>query len=324
MGALGTRCSRLLAARTDASVLRRLRIALALGAGSAKTLGMDAFEGWEDPWEQIRLLADGPRNAALLRFLKENAPGKRLLEVGAAGGLLSCAAARLGAKRVIAVEASPLAEVARELVKRNGLQDIVRVEAADLLELEPDEEVDWAFAELANADPLIEGWVDVMEAAQGWLAPEGRLAPAQLRVRWALVEDSAGEGLGARAEVQALGDGLGLDVGPLLEMLRPAEGYRFLAPKVNCLHERLPVFSLDFGDGEEAPEETRITVPEGIPGATSAALFFEVDYAGQSLSNEAQPGHFGVLVSSFADELRPGETLRVVVDPDDDSMSIER
>ena len=50
-----------------------------------------------DPWEQLRLLSDAPRNALLIELLRRRAPGARVLEVGCGTGLLSCAAAALGA-----------------------------------------------------------------------------------------------------------------------------------------------------------------------------------------------------------------------------------
>lgn len=53
-------------------------------------------------------------------------PGARILDVGAGSGILSIAAALMGAAEVIAVEADELAaEVCAENVARNGVQDVV-------------------------------------------------------------------------------------------------------------------------------------------------------------------------------------------------------
>jgi protein arginine N-methyltransferase 3 len=48
-----------------------------------------------------------------------------VLDVGCGTGILSLFAARGGAKRVIAVDASGIAEKARQIVKENGLDDII-------------------------------------------------------------------------------------------------------------------------------------------------------------------------------------------------------
>jgi len=55
-------------------------------------------------------------------------PGMRVLDVGAGSGILSIAAARLGAGQVTAVEIEPVAaRVCAENVERNGVRDVVRV-----------------------------------------------------------------------------------------------------------------------------------------------------------------------------------------------------
>jgi ribosomal protein L11 methyltransferase len=60
-------------------------------------------------------------------------PGMRVLDVGAGSGILSIAAARLGARQVQAVEIEPVAaSVCQENVSRNDVGDIVRVRAGTL------------------------------------------------------------------------------------------------------------------------------------------------------------------------------------------------
>ena len=86
------------------------------------------LSGFANPWEHIRLLSDSPRNEVLIQLLAKRAPGARVLEVGCGTGLLSCIAAKLGAAEVIGVEPTPLIEVARELVKENGLNQVTLLE----------------------------------------------------------------------------------------------------------------------------------------------------------------------------------------------------
>jgi ribosomal protein L11 methyltransferase len=60
-------------------------------------------------------------------------PGARVLDVGAGSGILSIAAARLGASHVTAVELDPVAaRVCEENVARNGVPDVVEVKAGAL------------------------------------------------------------------------------------------------------------------------------------------------------------------------------------------------
>lgn len=67
-------------------------------------------------------------------------PGSRVLDLGAGSGILAIAAARLGARRVDAVEIDPVAaHVCRDNVARNGIADRVRVHegSADVLPMRP-------------------------------------------------------------------------------------------------------------------------------------------------------------------------------------------
>ncbi len=63
-------------------------------------------------------------------------PGDRVLDLGAGSGILSIAAARLGAAMVDAVEVDPVAaRVCLENVRRNGVGETVRVHEGTLVEL---------------------------------------------------------------------------------------------------------------------------------------------------------------------------------------------
>ena len=92
-----------------------------------------------------------------------------MLEVGCGTGVLSCLAARLGAKRVYAVEPTGLASVARDLAGANGVADRVVVLEGRVEDLDP-RPVDFGFSELLNAFPFQEGVLPAMEAAAAILS----------------------------------------------------------------------------------------------------------------------------------------------------------
>jgi protein arginine N-methyltransferase 3 len=70
-----------------------------------------------------------PRNAALIR-------GKVVMDVGCGSGILSLFAARAGAKKVIAIDASDVAHRAAANVKDNGMDGIVEVVKGKVEELD--------------------------------------------------------------------------------------------------------------------------------------------------------------------------------------------
>ena len=73
--------------------------------------------------------------ALCIRALEELVrPGMTVFDVGTGSGVLAIVAAKLGAKRVEAVDFDPVAvRVARENVRQNGAEDVVRTERSDLL-----------------------------------------------------------------------------------------------------------------------------------------------------------------------------------------------
>ena len=61
-------------------------------------------------------------------------PGMTVFDVGTGSGVLAIVAAKLGAKRVEAVDFDPVAvRIARENVRQNSAEDVVRTERSDLL-----------------------------------------------------------------------------------------------------------------------------------------------------------------------------------------------
>jgi SAM-dependent methyltransferase len=272
-----------------------------------------------DPWEQIRLLADGRRNEALSTLLRRYAKDARVLEVGTGTGLFACAAAKLGAAQVIAVELSDAAEVARELARRNGLEHHVEVVPAMLGELEP-RPVDLAFGELLNADPFVEGVVQTFVEAAAWVVPGGRLAPRRLRVLAAPVRATEGhdESRAAQAQVRALGEVFDLEVGGLCEWLLPPGADPYLTPRAELLGPPVTVFDVALGQDDEPPESTVVSLstPTSAP-ITAVATWFEAELDDDLwIRNRPEaPGHFGLLVHGLA---APLEEPRVRFEVDDD------
>ena len=287
--------------------------------------------GFGNPWEHIRLLSDQPRNQALVDLLGRHAPGARVLEVGCGTGLLSLVAARLGARRVHAVEPTPLVELARELVRHNGLEDRVIVHEGRVQDIDP-HPVDLAFSELLNADPFVEQVVPAMHSAATWLAPGGRLAPRRLRVHVALARasDSAREARNARREVQRLEAQHGLDLAPLLEALKPDEPYKAYATTVVPAGPAVCVWDVALGEVEEVEDFRNVELEVDDPGPVSGALVWfeaELDDA-LTLSNHPdmprEQNHWGQLVCAWSEEVGMGlgKRLPVIVELDGDELEV--
>lgn len=111
-----------------------------------------------------------PSTRLCLRALETEPPSGHVLDLGAGSGILSIAAAKLGADHVEAVEIEPVAaNVCAENVARNGVADRVHVTAGTLDALPPDARFD-----LALANITIRVILEVRQALAAHLKPGAR------------------------------------------------------------------------------------------------------------------------------------------------------
>ncbi|KAK0244548.1 S-adenosyl-L-methionine-dependent methyltransferase [Armillaria nabsnona] len=115
-----------------------------------------------------------------------------VLDVGCGTGILSLFAARGGAKRVYAVDASDIAEKAEKIVKVNGMEDIITVIRGKIEDLTIPEKADIIISEWMGYALLYESMLDsVLSARDRFLRPGGIMAPSQCKMMLGLCD--AGE-----------------------------------------------------------------------------------------------------------------------------------
>ncbi len=132
------------------------------------------------------LLADTRRNRAFHRALVERVrPGQSVLDIGAGSGIWAVVAARLGAKRVVAVEREPVLQpVIERLARENGVGDRVEVLCADARRLSLRREFDVVVSETVGSEAFEEGIVRLMERArERFLRRGGALVPESIALR---------------------------------------------------------------------------------------------------------------------------------------------
>lgn len=128
------------------------------------------------------LLADRVRNAAFHAALKSVIkPGETLVaDIGTGTGFLGFLAAKLGAKRVDMYDEGDIAEVARKLLRHNGLKTCRIAHVHSTAIAEP-EKVDLVVSETLGNYPLEENIVGTLnDARERFLKPGGTLIPAGL------------------------------------------------------------------------------------------------------------------------------------------------
>lgn len=208
------------------------------------------------------MVLDAPRHAAYARALERAlAHGGTVLDIGAGTGLFAMMAARAGATTVYACERDPsVAEGARAVVARNGLQDRVRViaKASTDLVLGEDlpEKVDMLLWDNLANNLVGAGAIPVIEdALRRLVKPGAQIMPARISVEAALAED---KDIGRRR----MGLVEGFDLSPFNALSEPVYTVNCDSKRIELRSEPATIFDIDFRSGgpfaaERASREVR-------------------------------------------------------------------
>lgn len=105
-------------------------------------------------------------------------PDSVVLDIGAGSGILSIFAAQAGAKKVYAVERSPVAQAAKQIILKNGMNDRITVIQGEMEALELPEKVDIIVSEWLGGYGVDENLLPiVIQARDRWLKPSGVMIP---------------------------------------------------------------------------------------------------------------------------------------------------
>lgn len=173
-----------------ASVMDQIQHLMKLGAlapvtADSHAAGIGSDSGRFDSFPvHVRMLSDMARTRAFQDAIRRTVkPGDVVLEIGTGSGILAATAAMAGARHVYAIERSPFARLARQVMEVNGVGDRVTVIEDTSLHVELAERADMLVAELVGNDPLEEDIrAATMDAVTRLLKPGARLLPERMRI----------------------------------------------------------------------------------------------------------------------------------------------
>ena len=165
-----------------APAMNILNVLMEEGALVRRDAGGPPTSGWADPVEHARMLHDDRRTRDYLAAISAAVrPGDVVLDIGTGSGVLAVAAARAGARRVYAVEASDIAEVAARVFAANGVADTVTLVPGWSRQIDLPEPADLLVAEIIGNEPLEEEILETtLDARRRLLKPDARLIPYAL------------------------------------------------------------------------------------------------------------------------------------------------
>lgn len=136
------------------------------------------------------LLVDEVRTTSFLRaLLQQIRPGDVVVDLGTGTGVLSMFAVIAGASRVYAIEHGPMAEVARDIARRNGVDNRVTIINDWSTEATLPELADVLVTETIGNIGFEEGILTwVLDATKRLLKPDGTIVPERISLVAAAVE----------------------------------------------------------------------------------------------------------------------------------------
>lgn len=149
------------------------------------------FQRYGDLELHRRMIGDRARTDAFARALAEVVkPTDAVLDIGTGTGVLAMLSARAGARAVHAVDQADIAEVARALVRANGLEKTVTVHQGLARDLQLPMQFDLIVSEWLGHFALVEGMLDdLCPARDANLKPGGRMMPSEVTLLLAPVDD---------------------------------------------------------------------------------------------------------------------------------------
>eukprot|EP00039_Didymoeca_costata_P012153 m.173908 g.173908 ORF g.173908 m.173908 type:complete len:370 (+) comp15397_c0_seq9:134-1243(+) len=151
------------------------------------------FSAYGYLYNQKEMLEDPDRMSAYFRAITGNTASfkdKVVLDVGTGSGILAIWAAKAGAKKVYAVEATYMAKHAQTLCEANGVGHIVEVIQSAMEDVELPEKVDIIVSEWMGYMLLRESMLDsVLIARDKYLAPGGAMYPSHATMYMAPIFD---------------------------------------------------------------------------------------------------------------------------------------
>lgn len=140
------------------------------------------------------MLKDSVRTKSYMKSIINNPhlfKDKIVLDIGSGTGVLSIFAAKAGAKKVYAIENAGISNVSEEIIRKNGLDGVIKVVKGRVEEIELEvEKVDIIISEWMGYFLLYESMLDcVLFARDKWLRKGGKMFPNKATMYIAAIED---------------------------------------------------------------------------------------------------------------------------------------
>jgi protein arginine N-methyltransferase 1 len=240
---------------------------------------------FDSPGPHTSMLEDRVRTSAFLAALDEVVRSEDVvLDIGTGTGVLAVGAARAGARHVYAIEATPLAREAREVVRANGFEERITIVEGWSTRVSLPERATVVVSEILGSDALEERILPVLaDARRRLLVPDARLIPSEVRVFGlpvAVPDERVASLTFTTANTARWSSWYGLDLAPLAEYSRRLrQRFTTVIDEVRSwtvLSEPVLLAALDLTEVETPRVDVAVSALATSTGAANGAIaFFE-------------------------------------------------
>ncbi|HVQ55948.1 MAG TPA: 50S ribosomal protein L11 methyltransferase, partial [Pyrinomonadaceae bacterium] len=270
------------------------------------------------------MLADGLRNKLLYKAIKQNVNSETsFLDIGAGTGVWAILAAKLGAKRVVAVEIEEcLIPIIYKHAQENGVADRVETVHGNSNDVKLKGRFNVIVSELFGGDALGEGTVkSFVDIRNRFLAPDGVLIPQKLTL------------MAAPAFMARLSDDLPKSLPLSANFVRSLRlnysQHLSIADRgdVKLLAEAKPLIDLDFRNISDAPKLENLTVSwtlNNIRKANAIVTFTHSTFTDSIEMDSFGSQSWGASLSEFTPfDAKKGELFfRTTLDPEHGNWTV--
>ena len=191
------------------------------------------------------MLTDRVRNLAYRTAIEHAVrKGDIVLDAGTGTGIFAVMAAQAGAHTVYAVEKRPIIAIARDVARRNGVEQKIQFIQGDIREIELPQKADIIISEMIGYVGLAEGMHELMNTmTTRHLKPGGCVIPRRITVFAAPVSHAA-----LYNELMLTETVPGVDMGPVLDEIAHNYWVESLV-RANVAADAAAVLSLDWSGG---------------------------------------------------------------------------
>jgi predicted RNA methylase len=241
----------------------------------------------------IKMLNDHARTAFFISALQQTVqPGDVVLDIGTGSGVLAIAAARAGAKKVYAIEAGRMAEIAEKIVKQTEVAGKIEIIRGWSTNISLPEKADVLVSEIIGDDPLKENILPVfIDARARLLKPGAKIIPHLMKlfvlpvqVPGSIIQNRTLQSVDLDKWMQLYN----IDFSPLSEVAPDHTEY-FMTAKAEVVQEfkikgePILVTDIDLSIHTERALHHSVTVPATGP-FNAFLMYFELDSGTSKLS----------------------------------------